>query len=95
MKRIMFLMTLAVLLFNIGAAQAQTGGDYNLTWWTVDGGGAAASGGNYALAGTTGQPDTGAALSGGDYILVGGFWPAASSGGVLYPYNVYLPLIIK
>ena len=41
---------------------AQTGGSYNLSWWTVDGGGAALGGG-YALVGTAGQADAGPALS--------------------------------
>ena len=34
------------------AALAQTAGGYDLTWWTVDGGGGTVSGGGYALMGT-------------------------------------------
>ena len=52
--------------------------DYDLFWWTVDGGGAAfSSGGGYELGGAIGQPDAGT-LSGGDFTLGGGFW----GGGV-------------
>lgn len=54
-------------------AWAQSGGDYDLTWSTVDGGGAVSTGGKYALGGTAGQPDAGT-LSGGDFEVSGGFW---------------------
>ena len=70
------------------ALLAQTGG-YDLTWWTVDGGGSAVSGGGYTLTGTAGQPDA-AAVSSGSYTLSGGFWHGGGSGS-----SVYLPLIIK
>ncbi len=94
--RISFLaLSLAVTLLLASTAWAQTGGGYDLTWWTVDGGGGPASGGSYALMGTVGQPDAGSALTGGGYTLVGGFWPGASSGGVSSPYNIYLPLILR
>jgi hypothetical protein len=75
-------------------ALALSSGDYDLTWWTVDGGGATFSqGGDYSLGGTIGQPDAGA-MSGGDYTLSGGFW-----GGIVTIveefYHLYLPLILK
>jgi len=55
---------------------------YDLSWHTVDGGGATFSaGGSYSLGGTIGQPDAGPApaMTGGTYALVGGFWPAAGA----------------
>ncbi len=56
------------------AASAQSGGPYDLTWSTIDGGGATAvTGGTYSLGGTAGQPDAGLA-TGGAYSLQGGFW---------------------
>ncbi len=62
---------------------AQTGGPYDLTWKTVDGGGTtSAGGGSYQLGGTIGQHDAGTA-NGGAYSLSGGFWPAANLSGVL------------
>ena len=81
--------------------RAQTGeGDsifsssYDLSWWTVDGGGATFStGGGYTLGGTIGQPDPGL-LAGGDYTLGGGFW----GGGVPAEeprHYIYLPLIVR
>ncbi len=65
---------LAILFFLPAAiAFAQFDG-YDLSWWTVDGGGATFStGGTYRLGGTIGQPNAGE-LSGGDYTLYGGFW---------------------
>lgn len=54
---------------------AQTGGGFDLSWSTIDGGGGSSSGGDFALSGTIGQPDAGE-LSGGAYVLTGGFWQA-------------------
>ena len=71
-------------------ALAQSGGGYDLTWYTVDGGGYTFStGGSYNLGGTIGQADAGL-LSGGGYTLVGGFW-----GGAAIEYRVYLPLVLR
>ncbi|MBW7906082.1 MAG: hypothetical protein LC135_17050 [Phycisphaerae bacterium] len=65
------LAALAVLLPARTAAAAQ----YQLSWWTVDGGGEIFStGGVFALGGAIGQPDAGDTLTGGVYTLVGGFW---------------------
>ena len=55
-------------------ALAQSGGDYDLSWSTIDGGGGTIKGGSYVLTGTIGQPDT-AYSAGGQYELLGGFWP--------------------
>jgi len=55
-------------------ALAQSGGGYEVTWSTVDGGGTVrASGGVYAVGGTIGQPDA-AVLTGGQYAVHAGFW---------------------
>ena len=80
------------LIFGLAApALAQSGGDYDLTWSTVDGGGwTFSSGGAYSLGGTVGQPDAGV-LEGGDYTLVGGFW----GGALAVRYRVYLPLLMR
>ena len=61
------------LLVVLGSASAQTGGGYDLTWSTLDGGGGKSSGGSYELTGTIGQSDAGE-LSGGSYELYGGYW---------------------
>ena len=88
---ILVLLTLTALLLLASVALAQSGGGYDLSWSTVDGGGATWSeGGGYALGGTVGQPDAGV-LSGGGYTLAGGFWP----GGAAARYGVYLPLVLR
>ena len=82
------LVTIALLLA-VSTALARSG--YDLSWWTVDGGGGDSSGGLYALSGTIGQPDAGV-LTGGDYTLGGGFW----GGGVAaVEYKVYLPVVLR
>lgn len=64
----------AVVALTPIAARAQSGGAYDLTWSTVDGGGATGvTGGAYWLGGTAGQPDAGVS-TGGLYSLQGGFW---------------------
>ena len=55
-------------------AISQSGGVYDLTWHTNDGGGITfANGGAYQLGGTIGQHDAGAS-SGGAYSLTSGYW---------------------
>ena len=68
---------------------AQVGG-YDLSWWTVDGGGMTSAGANgYALGGTAGQPDAAVWTSNG-YTLAGGFW-----GGGAVEVRIYLPLVLR
>jgi hypothetical protein len=57
------------------SARAQSGGPFDLSWSTIDGGGGASASGQFSLAGTVGQPDAGVlTLSGGQFSLTGGFW---------------------
>jgi len=83
---------LGVCLLRLGAGivMAQQGDGYDLSWWTVDGGGGVSgSGPGYSLGGTIGQPDAGV-LSGPGYTLAGGFWQ-----GAVGIYRVYLPLVVR
>lgn len=92
MRRLTVLVAIALLLV-ASTALAQSG-DYDLSWFTVDGGGGKVSNGGsgYTLMGTAGQPEPGPALTGGDYVLVGGFWPV---GAAAAEYEIYLPLILR
>ena len=85
-----FLSLVLAALLLVSAALAQTGGGYDLTWFTVDGGGGTSSGAPYTLSGSVGQPDAGV-LGGGSYTLAGGFWVAPSPP----PNAIYLPIIMK
>lgn len=94
-----WLTALVILLAgSVGGAAAQTGGSYNLTWWTVDSGGSGGgigsskqvSGGSYELLSTAGQPEGPSSINGGSYTLKSGFWP-----GTVTVYNAYLPVIMK
>jgi hypothetical protein len=69
-----------ILLASTGTlVYGQVGGGYDLSWSTVDGGGALSTGGGYSLDGTIGQPDAGR-LGGGTYTLDGGFRGGATGG---------------
>lgn len=68
-----FIALLVICLPAVVPSFGQSGGDYDLSWITIDGGGGVSSGGQYIVRGTIGQPDAGV-MSGGDYKLAGGFW---------------------
>ena len=86
---------LPLLALGVASVYAQSGGGFDLTWNTVDNGGATfTSGGGYTLGGTAGQPDA-ATWSGGGYTLVGGFWSGVSAGAAPGGGKVYLPVIMK
>jgi len=91
MKCSILLILIALALLSAAAPiGAQSGRGYDLTWNTVDGGGAMFStGGGYSLGGIIGQPDAGT-LSNGGYTLAGGFWSGAAT-----QYRVYLPLTLN
>lgn len=98
MKRLAAFLALAGLLFVAIVAirypltLAQTGGPYDLSWSTIDGGGHTFStGGDYSLGGTIGQPDPGL-LTGGAYTLGGGFW---GGGAQVVRQSIYLPLVLR
>jgi len=93
MRRWVFLLLgVGALLLPLGLVGLAQGG-YELSWWTVDGGGQTYSmGGGYELGGTIGQPDAGV-LTGGGYTLGGGFWRGGAV--TLPPFRVYLPLVVR
>jgi len=98
MKRVALFLALAAVLLLVSVASARSAATaattldagYDLSWRTVDGGGATSSrGGDYTLGGTSGQPDAGT-LAGSGYALAGGFW-----GGAMVEYRVCLPLVLR
>jgi hypothetical protein len=100
MSRTAIPMLALVLLLLAGVALAQ-GGDgapagpgsgYELSWWTVEGGGGTlTSAQGHTLKGAIGQPGAGL-LAGGDYTLAGGFW-GGGEPALIHP--VYLPLVLR
>jgi len=73
-----FILAATVGLLSADSSLAQ---NYEVYWHTVDGGGAgvsdASTGGDYALSGTTGQPDARnhpQPMTGGNYRVTAGFW---------------------
>jgi hypothetical protein len=88
------LLVIALLALS-GAARASEGAPaqgYDLSWWTVDGGGGSWGGGDYRLTGAVGQPDAGPPLATAEYTLQGGFWSGAVPPAV---HILNLPLILR
>ncbi len=82
-------------LFAVLQVLAQSGGPFDLTWSTVDGGGATFStAGSFSLGGTIGQPDAGG-MAGGDYTLAGGFWGGRGHELVEQGQLIFMPLIFR
>jgi hypothetical protein len=81
---------------SLAPARAGAGAGYDLSWWTVDGGGSAMAGGagsgTYTLTGTSGQPDAGI-LAQSPYLLAGGFWGRGELTEARH--HVYLPLVLR
>jgi hypothetical protein len=71
---------------------ASASGAFDLSWWSVDGGGDRSTGGEFILQGTAGQPDPGL-LHGGDFSLAGGLWGGAEM--TLPLRRVYLPVLVS
>ncbi len=94
MRRLQWLLIVALMLLAASSLATAQDGEWQLAWSTIDGGGATTIGGDrFALSSTIGQPDAGT-RSGGVYVLKGGFWavaPASDVGGT----RVYLPLILR
>jgi hypothetical protein len=57
----------------VATSRAQSGGQFDLSWSTINGGGGTSRGGQFEISGTIGQADAGS-LKGGAYALGGGFW---------------------
>ena len=71
----------SIAILTLAFAPAALGQDFDLSWWTVDGGGAMFStGGEFSLGSTIGQHDAGA-MTGGDFEMTGGFWAVGSASG--------------
>lgn len=68
--------------------------EYDLSWYTIDGGGAMhGTGGEYKLSGTIGQTDAGGPMVGpvgSGYELTGGFWFAQVPGDCVFDGAVNL-----
>jgi hypothetical protein len=61
-------------IVSVAIGYAQVGGDFNLSWNTVDGGGGRSTTGGYELTGAIGQPDSTVMTYTNVYTLYGGFF---------------------
>ncbi len=67
---------MVLLLLQVNAALAQSGGGFEIATSSVDNGGGYSAGGSYWVGGAIGQPDSSSndALTGGSYEITSGFW---------------------
>lgn len=66
---------LTALLVLAGAVPAVQSQDFQLSWFTIDGGGATwSAGSNFEISGTIGQFDAGVIMFGGSFQIEGGLW---------------------
>jgi uncharacterized repeat protein (TIGR01451 family) len=76
---------LVSLIAAISVPRMATGQAYEVSWSTVDGGGAmGTAGGQYIVDSTSGQPDAGGPSLGGTYALHGGFWALIAAAGPVF-----------
>jgi hypothetical protein len=74
-KRLILLMIgIGTMLVITTPAAAQSGGTFDLTWNSIDGGGGTSTGGTFELTGTIGQADAGVS-SAGSLVSSAGFLP--------------------
>jgi hypothetical protein len=85
------LVALLVSLVATAIVLGQSGGGYDLSWWTIGGGGGASSGGQYVIEDTLGQAIAShdASDDGQRYSLTDGFWQTGST-----ERTIYLPIVI-
>lgn len=62
---------------------------FDVAWWTVDGGGGTSTDGRFAISGTIGQGDAGTAVSNERYTISGGFWQLENTAP---SEKIYLPI---
>jgi hypothetical protein len=79
MKTYRFIIAAVCLGFGFGVyfgstASAATTTGFEVSWWTVDGGGGVSSGGDFEVTGTIAQPDAASWLVSGCWSVDPGFW---------------------
>ncbi len=80
-RRFVSVATSAIAIAAAVSFAGPSGGDFEITWYTMDAGGTTSTtGGDFELAGTIGQPDASQEMTGGSFSLTGGFWAGVQSG---------------
>ena len=86
---------IALLIASILLVAFTVNQNYEIDWWSLDGGGGTSSGDGFSISGIIGQQDAGPALTDGTYTAIGGYW--AASLAPVQPANpkVLLPLLMN
>jgi hypothetical protein len=77
-----FHLSSALLLATALLLPATAHAQFQIDWYTIDGGGGTSTGGSFSLTGTIGQCDAGpapAGMSGASFALDGGFWGVSAA----------------
>lgn len=95
-KVIVALIGALILCAGLGAGGSLvTGADFDISWYTIDGGGGTSAGGDFVLSGTIGQPDAGSLMTGGGFELAGGFWPGSNGIGSACPADLNFDEVVN
>jgi hypothetical protein len=99
-NRLVILAVVALLLSSALPLLILAQSGLSLRWSNISSGYGISSGGNYAIAGTSGEMD-GASLTGDGYQVTGGFWSGVEEPPPVGPtpqpaqYRLYLPSTIR
>ena len=69
-----FVLSVGLLVSFSTTASAAAATGFEISWWTVDGGGGVSTGGGFGVTGTIGQPDAASPLASGCWSVDPGFW---------------------
>lgn len=89
---ILIILSVFLLILPLEAVLAVGEAAYDLSWWSVDGGGDLSSGGEYGLRSVIGQPDASQSAS-GKYAVTGGFLSIGAQPG--RDFRTVLPFVYK
>ena len=90
----LIILSVFLLILPLEAVLAVGEAAYDLSWWSVDGGGGLSSGGDFTLRSVIGQSDTSQSAS-GQYVVTGGFLSIERQPEPVPFLQIILPFIFK
>ncbi|MGH7244107.1 MAG: hypothetical protein ACREJD_11890 [Phycisphaerales bacterium] len=79
--------TLSLLAAAFVASRVPADAPFDLSWFSIDGGGGSSTDGVYTIRGAMGQPDAGRLTGAPIFSLMGGYWGAAGAAPCAADFN--------